>query len=247
MQKMILSDQRTKHLVENNPQIAHALKDPNILNDIFKMLTDKQAYAEMMRGHDRQLSNLENLPQGFQQLQKLYHDMDIISENRIISASAQKLGIHNLHHVIRIPVPNPWINDNYQVPATGPFPSKNKKSISHSDISFKPAIDTLEQQVLVLKDMGFTDENQNRNVLMEHKDFMTVVDVLTQHKLKNDDHKGKNLVTTDTEESNEQQSVKKQKRSSSLNNNDTEEPQLPENDSDKDKDVDGTENNHKSC
>ena len=75
--------------MEKNPQVRHALSDPAVLKDLLSMATNKTAYSELMRGHDRQLSNLENIPQGFQQLQRLYQDMDVPRPSKIPPSANQ--------------------------------------------------------------------------------------------------------------------------------------------------------------
>lgn len=78
---------------------------------MFNMSTNKTYYQEAMRGHDRALSNLENLPQGFQhlvQMQKNLSSAESVrpgderpTRTRITASTPSK-------RVSREPFPNPW-------------------------------------------------------------------------------------------------------------------------------------------
>lgn len=72
---MLLSNPHLQGLLESNPELRHALSDPSTLKSILSAATNPAAYNEMLRGHDRALSNLENIPEGFSHLKRVYSTM----------------------------------------------------------------------------------------------------------------------------------------------------------------------------
>lgn len=74
------------------------------------MSTNKSYYQEAMRGHDRALSNLENIPQGFQhlvQMQKTMKDAEgARSKGKPTKTSIT--GSEPRREIIKTPFPNPW-------------------------------------------------------------------------------------------------------------------------------------------
>lgn len=151
--------------MEKNPQVRHALSDPAVLKDLLSMATNKTAYSELMRGHDRQLSNLENIPQGFQQLQRLYQDMDTTSTSKHPSGVNQILsGSNSLDwmpskQVTMEPIPNPWKKTPTPHPSLPPA-SKASATSQHASPPIPPA-EKFAVQLGLLKDMGFTDQSHN--------------------------------------------------------------------------------------
>lgn len=69
---MILSNPQMQKLIEKNPELGHALSDPTTLKSMLNAATNPRAYNEMLRGHDRAMSNLENIPEGFSHLKRIY-------------------------------------------------------------------------------------------------------------------------------------------------------------------------------
>ena len=151
--------------MEKHPQVRHALSDPAVLKDLLSMATNKTAYSELMRGHDRQLSNLENIPQGFQQLQRLYQDMDTASTSKHLSGAAQIISDSNSldwmpsKQVTMERIPNPW-KKSPTPHATLPPASKAPTISRHASPSIPPA-KKFAVQLGILKDMGFTDQSRN--------------------------------------------------------------------------------------
>ncbi|OTF75403.1 ubiquilin-1-like protein, partial [Euroglyphus maynei] len=51
-----------QQLIERNPELNHVLSNPEILRQTFDMMRNPAAFQELMRSHDRAMSNLESLP-----------------------------------------------------------------------------------------------------------------------------------------------------------------------------------------
>lgn len=75
------------------------------------MSTNKAYYQEAMRGHDRALSNLENIPQGFQHLVQMQKTMKDAESARLSGAKPTKTSITGsepTREITKDPFPNPW-------------------------------------------------------------------------------------------------------------------------------------------
>lgn len=78
---------------------------------MFNMSTNKAYYQEAMRGHDRALSNLENIPQGFQHLVQMQKTMKDAESARLSGAKPTKTSITGSEpsrEITKDPFPNPW-------------------------------------------------------------------------------------------------------------------------------------------
>jgi ubiquilin len=175
-----------QQVMEKNPQIRHALSDPAVLKDLFSMVTNKTAYTELMRGHDRQLSNLENIPQGFQQLQRLYQDMDAASSIKNVSGASQLLEGKNSSEwmpskqITMDPMPNPWKKPPTPRPHSSPTPKASASS--QTSLPSIPPAERFAVQLGILKDMGFTDQPRNIAALEScHGNVNLAIEWLVRH------------------------------------------------------------------
>lgn len=186
LQHAISTDPRMQHLMERNPQLRHALSDPSTMRDILSMATNRTAYTEMMRGHDRQLSNLENIPQGFQQLQQLYRDMDsTLGDTKALRSGSQTKGSGSWQpkkELVRKPMPNPW---KKQPAASGmtehaasamPAPSAaiDGSTAMSASSPLLPPEQRFAAQLASMLDMGFSDREANMRALMACKGSMSM-------------------------------------------------------------------------
>ena len=178
-----------QQVMEKNPQIRHALSDPAVLKDLFSMVTNKTAYSELMRGHDRQLSNLENIPQGFQQLQRLYQDMDAASNIKNIPGASQVLSGNNpsewtpSKQVTMEPLPNPWKKPPTLRSNSSPALKLPSTTLSpQAPSSAVPPAERFAVQLGILKDMGFTDQPRNIAALEScHGNVNLAIEWLVRH------------------------------------------------------------------
>ena len=102
-------------LIEKNPELRHALSDPSTLKSMLNAATNPKAYSEMLRGHDRAMSNLENIPEGFSHLKKVYSTLQepmydaFTPKTRInYNVSEEKGENDKVRMTTSEPVPNPW-------------------------------------------------------------------------------------------------------------------------------------------
>lgn len=122
-----------QQLIEKNPELRHALSDPSILKSMLNAASNPAAYSEMLRGHDRAMSNLENIPEGFSHLKKVYSTLQepMYDAFTPVSKIKSKVAVVATNKdaartTTRDPIPNPWA----PTPAVvKPSPSNNKNPI----------------------------------------------------------------------------------------------------------------------
>lgn len=102
-------------LIEKNPELRHALSDPSTLKSMLNAATNPKAYNEMLRGHDRAMSNLENIPEGFSHLKKVYSTLqepmyDAFTPKAQVNYNelANNKEDEKMRRTTSEPVPNPW-------------------------------------------------------------------------------------------------------------------------------------------
>ncbi|RKP19386.1 hypothetical protein ROZALSC1DRAFT_29006 [Rozella allomycis CSF55] len=72
LKSIFLANPHFKSLLEQNPELGQALKDPSHLKQIIDAHSNPKLKREMMRQQDRMLANIQAMPEGFQALQKAY-------------------------------------------------------------------------------------------------------------------------------------------------------------------------------
>ncbi|XP_026287519.1 ubiquilin-1 [Frankliniella occidentalis] len=106
-----------RELMERNPEISHIMNNPQLLRQTLELARNPSMLQELMRSHDRALSNLESIPGGYNALQRMYRDIQEpmlsaatdprnpfagLVENNPDGTNPQQ-GQEN-----RDPLPNPW-------------------------------------------------------------------------------------------------------------------------------------------
>ncbi len=174
-QQMILSNPHLQSLLESNPELRRALSDPSTLQSILSAASNPAAYNEMLRGQDRALSNLENIPEGFSHLQRVYKTMQEPMYDAMqfkhpppSSASTSNTDSSSVRkELTRDPVPNPW---------APPTPTTKKRKL--------PSLDSLDDysgfsgQLERMHGLGFEDdEGENLPALRATKgDLAAAID-----------------------------------------------------------------------
>ncbi|UJR23843.1 hypothetical protein I4U23_026818 [Adineta vaga] len=118
LRSLLLSNPQIRDLMERNPEISHLLNNPDLLRQTMEFARNPTAMQEMMRNHDRAMSNLESIPGGFNALQRIYHDV----QEPMYSAAQEQFGNNPFSQLftgngdntstVRTentdPLPNPW-------------------------------------------------------------------------------------------------------------------------------------------
>jgi ubiquilin len=119
IRELMMSNPQMQSLMERNPEIQHMLNNPSLLRETMELARNPAALQELMRHHDRALSNLESVPGGFSALERIYRELEepmlnatrdqfsqnpfaaLINNNQ--STENRQAGTENTQ-----PLPNPW-------------------------------------------------------------------------------------------------------------------------------------------
>lgn len=116
---IITNNPHFQQLIERNPELNHVLSNPEILRQTFEMMRNPAAFQELMRSHDRALSNLESLPGGYNALRRMYTEF----QEPMLNAAQEQYGVNSFassntpstttntapsNTENREPLPNPW-------------------------------------------------------------------------------------------------------------------------------------------
>jgi hypothetical protein len=215
MAEMMKNNPKVQAMIEKNPQIKSALQDPALLQEAIELAANPKAFQTMMQNQERAMSQLENLPQGFQHLSQFYKDVGSVDEifemgagrgRSSVKSSQPKQGIN------RSPFPNPWATPSS---SSRPNQSQNPYTIDNnvlfdekgfmrkfenvkfsksgvpgeSDFDWKDFRNQFKSQLEDLKEMGFMDEKLNvESLLAAEGDFVKALDIIDEetYRLKSD-------------------------------------------------------------
>lgn len=116
IREMMMSNPQMQSLVERNPEIQHMLNNPQLMRETMELARNPSALNELMRNHDRALSNLESVPGGFNALSRIYREvqepmMNAATQNPFSSLANNNTNTgttENRTTVNTDPLPNPW-------------------------------------------------------------------------------------------------------------------------------------------
>lgn len=75
LRSMLESTPQMRALLEANPSLNHILNDPAVMRQTMEAMRNPSAMREMMRSQDLAMSQLENHPEGFNALRRMYHEV----------------------------------------------------------------------------------------------------------------------------------------------------------------------------
>lgn len=119
LRNMMTSNPQMRQVMENNPQLAHVLNDPNVLRQTVEMMRNPNAMREAMRSQDLAMSHIENHPEGFNALRRMYRDV----QEPMMQATANMANERNSGGSSQQsqagppqagggPMPNPWATNS---------------------------------------------------------------------------------------------------------------------------------------
>lgn len=76
MRNMLMSDPRTQKAMEKNPSLRQMLNSDSFMEEISSLSSSPAKMKELLRGADRAMLNIENIPGGFQALRGLIEEID---------------------------------------------------------------------------------------------------------------------------------------------------------------------------
>lgn len=86
MRSLITSNPQMQELMERNPEINHMMNNPELLRQTMELARNPSMLQELMRSHDRAISNLESIPGGYSALQRMYRDI----QEPMLNATAEQ-------------------------------------------------------------------------------------------------------------------------------------------------------------
>ncbi|KAL7016260.1 hypothetical protein ACKWTF_009980 [Chironomus riparius] len=146
MRSLITSNPQMQDLMSRNPEISHMLNNPELLRQTMELARNPAMLQELMRSHDRAMSNLESVPGGYNALHRIYRDIQEPMLNAtgafgsnpfsglVDTGSAENPQQGNEN---REPLPNPW---------GGPGPN-NSNPPPPNNVLNTPAMQSLLQQM----------------------------------------------------------------------------------------------------
>jgi len=134
LRNMFLNNPQMQSMLDANPQIRHVLNDPTVLRQSMEMMRNPNAMREAMRNQDLAMSQIENLPGGFNALRRMFED---VQEPMMEAAANSAAGnspttpapsssnvASNSTTPTNNAIPNPWGGGNQNtnnLPTTNPF------------------------------------------------------------------------------------------------------------------------------
>mmetsp|Transcript_45787 Transcript_45787/g.139090 ORF Transcript_45787/g.139090 Transcript_45787/m.139090 type:complete len:634 (-) Transcript_45787:399-2300(-) len=75
MRNMMENNPQMRQVLDSNPELRHVLNDPNLMRRSMEMMRDPSAMQNMMRNQDLAMSQIENVPGGFNALRRMYDEV----------------------------------------------------------------------------------------------------------------------------------------------------------------------------
>ncbi|CAH1153233.1 unnamed protein product [Phaedon cochleariae] len=130
MRALITRNPQMQELMERNPEINHMLNNPELLRQTMELARNPAMLQELMRSHDRAISNLESIPGGYNALQRMYRDI----QEPMLSATAEQFSRNPFAGLVETdsaanpqqgrentePLPNPWSGAGSANPTSNP-------------------------------------------------------------------------------------------------------------------------------
>ncbi|XP_030756219.1 ubiquilin-4 [Sitophilus oryzae] len=149
MRALITRNPQMQDLMERNPEISHMLNNPELLRQTMELARNPSMLQELMRSHDRAMSNLESIPGGYNALHRMYRDI----QEPMLSAATEQFSQNPFSGVLdntqinnpqqgtenREPLPNPWSRGS---PNQQPSPTTPGRNVVNN-----PPMSSLLQQV----------------------------------------------------------------------------------------------------
>lgn len=115
LRNTMLNNPQMQQMLDANPQMRHVLNDPATLRQAMEMMRNPNAMQAAMRSQDLAMSQLENMPGGFDAMRRMYEDMEPLQQDaqqaQAQGQSAQQaqqqatpVGANPTNNA----VPNPW-------------------------------------------------------------------------------------------------------------------------------------------
>merc|ERR1719361_1613912 len=78
-----------QEVMRQNPELRHALRDPDTIRHAMQMIRDPQAMQEALQNQDRAIANISNMPGGFNALSRMYNQVQAPMEDAMSMRESQ--------------------------------------------------------------------------------------------------------------------------------------------------------------
>ncbi|XP_018325597.1 ubiquilin-1 isoform X2 [Agrilus planipennis] len=151
MRTLVTSNPQMRELIDRNPEINHMLNNPELLRQTMELARNPSMLQELMRNHDRAISNLESIPGGYSTLQRMYRDI----QEPMLNAATEQFSRNPFSGLVdnsdsgsgtnpqqgtenRDPLPNPWSSNAR---------SGTNESSTQQNVLNNPSLVSLMQQM----------------------------------------------------------------------------------------------------
>ncbi|KAK0094819.1 hypothetical protein PV326_009929 [Microctonus aethiopoides] len=158
---LVSANPQMQELMQRNPEISHMLNNPELLRQTMELARNPSMLQELMRSHDRALSNLESIPGGHSALRRMYRD---IQEPMLAAAASERNPfaalVENATNDLsqpnpqqgqenRDPLPNPWMQDRSDTASTTiPSTTNNGIPAAARGLLDSPGMQSLATQMM---------------------------------------------------------------------------------------------------
>jgi len=124
LRQMVNANPQLRRAMDANPQLRHALQDPNLLREAVEVARNPARAREAMRHQDLALSQLENHPEGFNALRRMYSEVQepLMEGFEGMAVSSGGATAAPVNADPDAPLPNPWAPAPQQAPPALPGP-----------------------------------------------------------------------------------------------------------------------------
>ena len=124
LRQMVNANPQLRRAMDANPQLRHALQDPNLLREAVEVARNPARAREAMRHQDLALSQLENHPEGFNALRRMYSEVQepLMEGFEGMAVSSGGASAAPVNADPDAPLPNPWAPAPQQAPPALPGP-----------------------------------------------------------------------------------------------------------------------------
>lgn len=123
MSSMIMQNPQIQAMLDANPQMRHVFSDPAMIRQSMEMMRNPRMMQETMRQNDVAMSQIENHPEGYNALTRMYEQMDAAQSTTAAPATPNPSWSNPASPAPTAPntaaLPNPWGARPTQPAATG--------------------------------------------------------------------------------------------------------------------------------
>lgn len=157
MRSLLTSNPQMQDLMQRNPEISHMLNNPELLRQTMELTRNPAMLQELMRSHDRAMSNLESVPGGYSALQRIYRDI----QEPMLNAATETFGGNPFSGLVdnssgenpqqgtvnNDPLPNPWARRGAGANNQSGQQSNTSSTAAPPNILNTPSMQSLMQQM----------------------------------------------------------------------------------------------------